>query len=162
MTKTLKKARMRRGTSPLRKHPRPRVLRPMLRKSLRNLLMMPRAKTPLIVRLKNPQVRAKRRALRSQAKKQPPLRARMDPSKMLRVKQRVTMRQEKQLIPQARRAVRRRVKEMLPLPIVPRQMSRPTLLQMLPPLGQRQMMLLGQAMLEPLRAPVLVRPPLQV
>ena len=67
--------------------------------------MMPRAKTPLIVRPKNPQVRAKRRALRSQEKKQP-LRARMDPSKMLRVKQPVTIRQEKQLIPQARRAVR--------------------------------------------------------
>ena len=71
---------------------------------------------------------------------------------MLRVKQRVTMLQEKQLIPQARRAVRRRVKEMLPLLIVPRQMNRPTPLQMLLPPSQRQMMPLERAMLEPQRA----------
>ena len=86
----------------------------------------------------------------------------MDPPKMLRVKQPVTMPQEKQPIPQARRAVRRRAKGMLPLPIVPRQMNRPTPLQMMLPPSQPQMMPLERAMLEPPRAPILARPPLQV
>ena len=159
--KPVKKVRMRQQTSPLKKRPRLRALRPMPRRSLKKLPMMPRVKTPLMVRLKNPQGRPKRRAQRSQEKKRL-LRVQTDPPKMLRVKQPVTMRQEKQLIPQARRAVRRRVKEMLPLPKVHREMSRPTPLQMLLPPSQRQMMPLGLAMQEPPRAPILARPPLQV
>ena len=152
---------MRRGKSPLRMLPRPKVLRPMPRRSLKKLLMMPRVKTPPIARLTSPQVRPKRRALRSQEKKRL-LRVQVGPLKMLRVKLPVTIRQEKQLMPQARTAVRRRAKAMLPLPKTLRQIKQPTPLQMMLPPSQPQKVLLGQTMLEPVRAPVLASPPLQV
>jgi len=71
--KRVKRARMRQQSSPLRKRPKPRVLRPMPMRSLKKLPMTPRVKTPLMprvkMRLKNSQERPKRRAQRSQEKK---------------------------------------------------------------------------------------------